>query len=179
MIAKAGERQMRRKADGQFVQVKATRRDKDAPRTKVDPKPFNQLVARASIKRIRLIGTKFDLRPSALSEDKERWSYRVSDNPGDWHLDCDAELLRGEFTYTAACTEGRNKPVSLVATYLATWAVKGECEEAAAQAYLARVGRFACYPYFRALFAILTEQSGLQLPPLPVISEGPRFIKAD
>lgn len=42
--------------------------------------------------------------------------------------------------------------------------------------FLKRTGRFAAYPYFRGLFASLTQQSGLMLPPLPVISDGPRWV---
>ena len=75
--------------------------------------------------------------------------------------------------------EGRRKPVTLRATYYATYALSKPCEETPALAYLRRVGRYSCYPYFRALFGILTEQGGLQLPPLPVLHEGPRWIRPE
>jgi hypothetical protein len=155
------------------------RKPRRAAVKKVDPKAYNELVAHARLQGLRLTGSKFDLRPHALVDDRDRWAYRITDALGDWHLDREELLLRGQYAYTAECVEGRRKPVSLSATYLATYRLSATCEDDAAHAFLQRVGRFSCYPYFRALFGILTEQSGLQLPPLPVMSEQPRLVKAD
>ena len=148
-------------------------------RERVNPEAFNDLVAHARLQGLRLTGSRFDLKPHALDEDRKHWSYRVSDELLDWHLDCEALQLRGHYSYSAVCIDGRRKPVSLSASYLTTYRLSRSCDEDAALAYLRRVVRFSCYPYFRALFGILTEQSGLQLPPLPVISEQPRFVKKD
>lgn len=154
------------------------KKSRRAPVAKVDPKAYNELVAHARLQGLRLTGTKFDLRPHALVDDRDRWAYRITDALRDWHLDQEELLLRGQYAYTAECVEGRRKPVALSATYLVTYSLSAACEDDAAQAFLQRVGRFSCYPYFRALFGILTEQSGLQLPPLPVISEQPRWVNA-
>lgn len=147
-------------------------------RRRIDPEPFNDLVAHAKLQGLRLTGSRFDIKPHALGEGRERWAYRISDALQEWHLDCDALVLRGLYEYSAACVEGRRRPVTLTATYLATYRLSKSCDEDAALAYLQRIGRFSCYPYFRALFGILTEQSGLQLPPLPVMAEQPRLVKA-
>lgn len=159
-------------------EAKATLRKPPRP-AKVEAEPFNRLVSHARLQGLRLTGTKFEIKPQALTEDRNRWAYRISDALLDWQLDCDEGLLRGQYSYNAACVEGRRKPVALNATYLATYRLSQDCDEDAALAYLRRIGRFSCYPYFRALFGILTEQSGLQLPPLPVIVEQPRLVKAD
>lgn len=154
-------------------------RKRSTRRAKIDPAQFNAVVAHARLSGLRLVETRFDVRPGALSKDRQHWTYRVEDALSDWHLDCDSRLLRGQYAYSALCIEGRRRPVVLRASYLATYRLSGACEEDAALAYLRRVGRFSCYPYFRALFSILTEQSGLQLPPLPVIAEQPRLVRTD
>jgi len=144
---------------------------------KVDAGAFNELVAHARLQSLRLIDSKFDMKATALEENRDNWAYKVGDALSDWHLDCESLTLRGQYSYWAGCSDGRRRPVSLKATYLATYKLSQGCEEDPAVAYLRRVGRFSCYPYFRALFSILTEQGGLHLPPLPVISEQPRFVR--
>jgi hypothetical protein len=161
------------------ARARAPRKAAPPPARKLDPQAYNELVAQANLHGLRLTGTRFDIRPHALAEERDRWAYRITDALKDWNLDSEALVLRGIYDYTAECVEGRRKPVALTATYLATWRLSATCEEHAALAFLQRVGRFSCYPYFRALFGILTEQSGLLLPPLPVISEQPRRVTAD
>ncbi|AMK26225.1 MULTISPECIES: hypothetical protein [Sphingobium] len=144
---------------------------------KIDPENFNKLVAHARLSRLRLMSSSFDLKPDAMGESRRNWAYRISASLEDWSLDCDALELRGIFAFKVACVEGRRHPVSLGARYFATYRLSAECDEKAALSYLDRVARFSCYPYFRALFSILTEQSGLQLPPLPVMKEPPRLVR--
>lgn len=148
-------------------------------RGRIDPKPYNDLVAQARLIGLRLTGSKFDIKPQALSEQREQWKYRINDKLDEWTLDQENLRLRGLYSYEVSCGTGRRSSVTLSATYYATYKLSRECEEDAAFAYLQRVARYSCYPYFRALFAILTEQSGLLLPPLPVLYEEPRFVKAE
>lgn len=156
-----------------------SRKSEPEGRSKIDPKPYNDLVAHARLIGLRLTGSKFDIKPQALSDDREQWSYRINDRLEEWTLDCENLRLRSLYSYEVSCGTGRRKSVSLSATYYATYKLSRDCEEDAAFAYLQRVARYSCYPYFRALFAILTEQSGLLLPPLPVLYEEPRLVKAD
>lgn len=148
-------------------------------RSRIDPEPYNDLVSHARLIGLRLTGSKFDIKPHALSDEREQWKYRINDKLDEWTLDCKNLRLRSLYSYEVSCGTGRRKSVTLSATYYATYKLSRECEEAAAFAYLQRVARYSCYPYFRALFAILTEQSGLLLPPLPVLYEEPRLVKAE
>lgn len=149
----------------------------DRSATKIDAKGFNEVVASAKLLGLRLTGSSFDIKPDALNDEREKWTYNINTALDDWHLDCETRTLHGRFSYKVACTEGRRKPITVGATYLATYKLSRECQEESAVAYLNRVGRFSAYPYFRALFAVLTEQSGLLLPPLPVMQEPPRLVK--
>lgn len=144
---------------------------------KIDAAGFNEVVASARLLGLRLTGSNLNVKPEAIAEERDKWTYNIAAALEDWHLDCDTRTLRGYFAYKVACVENRRRPVTLSATYLATYRLSRDCVEESAIAFLNRVGRFSAYPYFRALFAILTEQSGLQLPPLPVMHEPPRLVK--
>lgn len=146
-------------------------------RRKIQPDAYNEVVSHATLQGIRLIHSKFDVKPRALSTDRSKWSYSLNDDLGGSDCDDTELLLRGDFTYNAACIAGRSKLVTAEARYLATFKLSSTCDAQAGEDFLRTVGRFACYPYFRALFAAMTDQCGLLLPPLPVISTPPRVVQ--
>lgn len=145
---------------------------------KVDPAQFNKVVSHATIREIRLVGTKFDLKPDAVELTGRVWSFNLSDRLEDWTCDNEKGELTGLYGYTASCLEGRRRLLSVTCRYLSTYRLSDLCDEEAGRQFLARVGRFAAYPYFRSVFATLTQQSGVMLPPLPVISDGPRWVNS-
>lgn len=146
--------------------------------TKPDPENYNRVVSHATISGIRLVSSKFDLKPEAVEVNDRVWSFNLSDHLDDWTCDNEKGKLTGLYTYTASCVEGRSKLITATGRYLSTYKLSDLCNEEAAHHFLARVGRFAAYPYFRAMFASLTQQSGVMLPPLPVISDGPRWVNS-
>lgn len=146
-------------------------------RKAIQPDAYNQVVSHATLQGIRLIHSKFDVKPRALSTDRSKWAYSLSDDLGGSDCNDGELLLRGDFTYNAACIAGRSKLVTAEARYLATFKLSSSCDAEAGEDFLRTVGRFACYPYFRALFAAMTDQCGLLLPPLPVISTPPRIVQ--
>jgi hypothetical protein len=151
---------------------------KESQVEKVDPAQFNRVVSHAKIRDIRLIGSKFDLKPDAVETTDQTWTFGLSDQLDDWTCDNETGTLTGLFSYTASCLEGRKKLLTVTGRYLSAYTLSDLCDSQAGHDFLARVGRFAAYPYFRSLFAILTQQSGLMLPPLPVISDGPRWVNS-
>lgn len=145
---------------------------------KIDPAQYNRVVSHAKIADIRLIGSKLDLKPEAVEMAGRAWTFSLSDQLDDWSCDNEKGTLTGVFSYTAACLEGRKRLLSVSGRYLCTYALSDLCDGEAGRQFLTRVGRFAAYPYFRSIFAALTQQSGLLLPPLPVISDGPRWVNS-
>lgn len=143
---------------------------------KVDPKSYNQVVSHATIADVRLVATKFDLKPDVDIATNPTWQFRLSDQLEDWTCDNEKGELSGIFTYTASCVDGRKKLLTITGRYISIYRLSDLCDEEAGRQFLARVGRFAAYPYFRSIFATLTQQSGMLLPPLPVISDGPRWV---
>lgn len=145
---------------------------------KVDPAKYNDLVSHATIRDIRLISSKFDLKANAVEMSDRAWSFNISDELEDWSCDNERGRLTGIFSYNASCVEGRRKLISVNCRFLCTYSLSNLCDEEAGRHFLARVGRFAAYPYFRTVFAVLTQQSGVMLPPLPVMSDGPRWVNS-
>lgn len=141
-----------------------------------EPDKFNQVVSHATIRDIRLIGTKFDIKPEAAELDRQAWEYQVADALDDWSCDNEKGALSGAYTYSAACVVGRKKLINISCRYLVIYRLSDVCNEDAGRLFLTRVGRFAAYPYFRSIFATLTQQGGIVLPPLPVIHDGPRWV---
>ena len=62
------------------------------------------------------------------------------------------------------------------ARYLVANTVSGSPTEEAALSFVRRVAGFAAYPYFRSHFAEVCSQSGIVLPPLPIMKEPKRQI---
>lgn len=143
---------------------------------KLDPQAYNRLVAHARIQAIRLIDSRYTMKPAALANDREDWSYQVSNRLIDCYCDNEQLLLSGTWEYTASCRVGSKQVLKLVAKFLVSYRLSAVCDEVAGKEFFDRVGKFAAYPYFRATFATLTQQSGIALHPLPIISDQPRWV---
>lgn len=141
----------------------------------VDPEDYNSIVARAVVRGIRMIKSGFDMKPDALGAEKERrYAVDVEQVAHDW--DETQGRLAGVFRFTATCHTGRTRVLKVQADYIVSYRVEGACEADAAELFVARLGPFAAYPYFRALFGILSSHAGLMAPPLPILAEAPRRI---
>jgi hypothetical protein len=148
----------------------------EAKDTQLDPKEYNRLVAHAKVQAIRLINTRYDIKPAAFSADRGDWAYQVSNKLLDCHCDVEDLLLSGTWEYAASCNKNGRQMLKVVAKYLVTYRLSSACDPAAGNQFFDRVARFAAYPYFRSTFAMLTQQSGIMLHPLPIISEQPRWV---
>jgi hypothetical protein len=147
-----------------------------AVRSEPDPTDYNDVVARASLKAIRLIGSQLQVRPEAFSGDKSKQTFAIDYGLVAHAYDQDEGHLTGIFRFTCSSKRGRRKVVTLVGEYLLDYEVSARCEESAARHFVERLGPFAAYPYFRALHSLLTGQAGLVSPPLPILAEAPRRI---
>jgi preprotein translocase subunit SecB len=148
----------------------------------VDPhtmnaKAYNEVVARAHLRSIRLLNCKLDMKPEALDTRPSDWRKQVREKI-EPYVDQDAGRLYGTFLFELICRRGRKRVFTVAANYLVGYSIQGECDEAAGQLFVERVGRIAAYPYFRGLVSSLVAEAGVTLPPLPIISAAPRTIKS-
>jgi preprotein translocase subunit SecB len=143
----------------------------------VDAKAYNSLVGRATLRSIRLTSSRLDLRANALEVPSQHWKRRLNENI-ETFVDLEASRLYGMFVFEVVCRHGRQKMLTVSGTYLVSFSVDGHADEVAGQLFVERVGRVAVYPYFRSLVSGLITETGITLPPLPIISAAPRTIKS-
>lgn len=144
--------------------------------SKIDAKAYNEVVASARLADLRLISSRSEVKPEALEGDRSGWELKAGDELVDWKFEDDKGRLWARISFKAECIDGRRKQIVVEGDYLVVYHVEGEVDAASANLFVARVARFACYPYFRTLFATLLGQSNIVLPPLPVLKEVPRRI---
>ncbi|MDM7927557.1 MAG: hypothetical protein QUV12_02670 [Blastomonas fulva] len=144
----------------------------------MDPQTYNGLVARAHLRGIRMTSSKFDMKPEALELDPDAWQNNVSASILESFYEQESGMLYGVFGFEVVCKYARKKVLSINANYLISYLIIGECEKAACELFVERVGKIATYPYFRSLVASITSQAGLVMRPLPVLSFAPRSVES-
>lgn len=142
----------------------------------VDAKQYNDLVARAFLRSIKLTASNFELKPEAFEVHPDQWRKDISTEISQVSIEEGQQSISGFFTYEIVCRHRRKKIVSAAGVYLITFRIQGSYDTEIATLFLEKVGRVAAYPYFRSLVADLTSQAGVQLPPLPIISLAPRTV---
>lgn len=140
----------------------------------VDASSYNAVVGRTEMRGIRLLESRFEIKPGALDVDPSAWRKVVNFELGEVVVTEDTGRLYGVLHYEVVCRHGRKRVLAATARYLATYQVSGECSQADGEVFVGRVGRVAVYPYFRSLVATLVADAGVHMPPLPVISLAPR-----
>lgn len=141
----------------------------------VDPASYNSVVGRTEVKGIRLLDSRFEIKPEALGVDPSEWRKSVNFELGEVGVSSSGRLY-GVLQFEVVCRQGRKRVLHAIGRYLATYHVNGECSEEDGETFISRVGRVAVYPYFRSLVATLVAEAGLQMPPLPMISLAPRSL---
>lgn len=138
---------------------------------------YNNLVARAHLRTIRLTASRFDLKPEALGLDPDSWRNGISAALAHSFYEPESGSLYGIFSFDVICRQGRKRVLSISSTYLTNYRVEGDCDGEACELFLERVGKIATYPYFRTHVATLTSQAGLLMPPLPIMGVAPRSVE--
>lgn len=147
-----------------------------AKETRADIEAYREAADAADVKSIRLVSSNFDIKPDAFTESDRSWKQVYRCDTVSAQYDKDQSVLFAFIEAAAICKIGNRNVISLKCNYIVSYIVHGNPEKVAAERFARHVGRFAAYPYFRAHFAELTSQAGLNLPPLPVMREGKRLI---
>lgn len=137
---------------------------------------YDKVVETASLRELKLVSSSFDAKPDAYSEDFQNWRPTYDCVLDSNYFVADLGLIFGAVSAEVRCKRGRSSILTLKSRYVILYKVEGEPEESAALKFVQRVARFAVYPYFRAHFAEICSQAGLNVPPLPILREGPRQI---
>lgn len=156
---------------------KAPAKRAPAPISRGAPADYNAVAAVAQLTGVKLAGSSFDLKPDAWGSNPNEWAYAIKADMTDCEYTPDSGHLYCVYRFIAACRKGRTRVLGVEASYFVTFRLAGECNAESARAYAVIIGRMAAYPHFRSLFATLTSQAGLMLPPLPIMAEQPRRVE--
>jgi len=141
----------------------------------VDANSYNKVVSRTRIRSIRLLESKFEIKPDAVALDPNEWRKSIDFKIGEVVVTEKGGLF-GFVIFTLICKQGRKHVLTTRCQYLVHYVVEGECSQEAGETFIDRVGRLAVYPYFRSTVAALVSEAGIQMPPLPVYSLAPRSL---
>ena len=79
--------------------------------------------------------------------------------------------LLGQFEWKANVTRDDTEVLTISGTYLIAYQCDQGLDEQATTRFVDRVGRFATFPYFRALVGFYSTASSIDIPILPVLKE--------
>jgi hypothetical protein len=140
---------------------------------------YNEVVRRAELSVVHLVSVSFKVDPRYHAEKAEKDSaerkngLKLSVGVKVNHVVVDnGSGVAGVFLLCEVGAKLRKSNLlTCKAEYFVGYRNLNGCDEKASEAFLNRVGKFSCYPYFRSLFASLDWSAGTEMPPLPVLRE--------
>lgn len=131
---------------------------------------YNAVVADAELGGIQLIKLDFDVSPEYYGDGSEiELGYIV--RPESSEYDDEAGIAACIISFQVEAIRDDVALLQCNATYTVMYRIGEKRDEEAVKAFIERLGVFACYPYFRGVFANLDWAANTRLPPLPVHKE--------
>ena len=139
---------------------------------KLDPEAYNYVATKSALISIQLVSSHFEVNPDFFKKN-DKIKIELHHGISDINFYGKTEMVAGFFRYEVVAKVARKHVLTARADFLAIYDVPPGSAENEAKAFCARVGLFAAYPYFRALFAHLIAAGNVELPILPVLSADP------
>lgn len=139
-----------------------------------DHEKYGAVAIAAELSTLRLTEQKYSIKPEAFEffeMTRDHYKLIYSGEIDFAELDADEGCIVGAFTWTADITVKRKKILSQKAAFLIQYEGLLNQDEQYCRLYFSKLSKFACYPYFRAIFAANVASSGLLLPPLPSLKD--------
>lgn len=139
---------------------------------------YNSVVRDANLQAIQLLAIAFKVEPAFFGDrTKRKPDLKIE------HREEAFDAASGEAYCSVTLTvsvkgTGRKNNLFCKAEYVVVYDNLVGSDQNAVAAFLDRVAPFACYPYFRSVFATLDGAAGTRLPPLPIHKEKSRVEKA-
>ena len=138
---------------------------------------YVKVVRSAVLQDIKLVSSSFVVEMAYFEDgeighaDDERLNYSYgSEQPMVAYDSTDGGLL-GQFDWKVIVTRDDTEVLTIRATYVAAYQCDEGLDEKATAKFVERVGRFATFPYFRALVGFYGTASSIEIPILPVLKE--------
>ncbi|WP_105371690.1 hypothetical protein [Neorhizobium huautlense] len=131
---------------------------------------YNKVVDAAELNGIQLVHVNFDVMSRYFdNEGSPAIGYVVKTE--DTYYDVEDGFAACLVNFEVEAKDDSGVTLECSAKYTVSYRLSEACDEKAVKIFLRRVGVFACYPYFRGLFASLDWSANTRLPPLPVHKE--------
>jgi hypothetical protein len=141
-------------------------------------KKYNAVVQGAKLLDIRMTSSRFEaksdyflLREREKNENKSLMTLGMEDELSKCTYVRDEGLMFGELSWHAYSKAGKKRILYVKSDYLVVYSSGTDLEERYVEAFLRNVGKFATFPYFRALVATYSAASSADLPILPVLKQ--------
>ncbi len=159
---------------------------KEAAEQAYSPSEYREVVRLATLEQIRLVQSQFEMKPALLElADPREVDLAFSSEPvfvqyngttGTAMFRWEAVVLPSkeiakieEDGEHAVRETGKEALLHVSCDYYIEYTIAGAKSEAAVKAFVENVGELATYPYFRAMAAHYSWESGANLPTLPVV----------
>ena len=156
--------------------MKSKDRAKAAEETEVQ-KAYAKVVRSAELQDIKLLSSSFGVEMAYFEDgeighaDGEKLNYSYAcEQPMVAYEATDGGLL-GQFDWKVIVARDDTEVLTIRATYVAAYQCDEGLDEKATTKFVERVGRFATFPYFRALVGFYSNASSIEIPILPVLKE--------
>lgn len=139
----------------------------------LDQDLYAEVSCAANLREIRLTESRYSAKLEFFEkpETVAGMSHKYSGKCEELFIDKESGNAGGKFSWVAEIKSGRKNCLKLSAKYWLLYSDLGGHDEDHVCMFVTKIGRFATYPYFRALFANQVSESGLILPPLPTLNE--------
>lgn len=149
----------------------------DAERT-FEAKDYNYVAERTKLLGLHLISSDFKITPEFYS-DRDNVRLAIETEIVGNSLDNETGILVTMFEFTMRGKVKNRVAVKCGGQFVTAYRTPADAESAAAEAFCAKVGLFAAFPYFRAHVAQMAASANADLPPLPMLSSIPHKAKGD
>lgn len=130
---------------------------------------YNKVAMHSKLRLISLAKSVFNVNAECLHTQND-WKLSYDHKQIACSYSSDRNIVSAIFQYEVVAKLGRKTAMRATAEYVVLYSVPKDCGNEAAEGFCHNVGRFAAYPYFRALVAQLAAGANLMLPPLPTIA---------
>lgn len=138
---------------------------------------YNSVVREADLQAVQLLNLSFNVDP-AFFGDRSKRKFDLNIEHGTNEFDAAKGSAFAFVNLVVSVKRARKNTLMCKAEYVVVYENLKGCESDAVKQFLDRVAPFACYPYFRSVFATLDWAAGTMLPPLPIHKEKSRVEKA-
>lgn len=137
----------------------------------VDDDLLRAVVSSATLQEVRLVSSSFDIKPEYFADEDQNLSLSFDGQMASVQYKQGVGIAAGSFLWSAYVKKGNKQLCKVKSQYMVVYTVNENSDDGAVHKFIKSIGRFAIFPYFRALVAQYSAASSANLPVLPVLKQ--------